>query len=142
MSNRSAHSTAKLDLLADAGLAAPMQMGVEIHPHRGKPWCAPRTRTDVARHSQRLNTQPVLECLFERNQSYTSRPTVRQVNVRRRARKTVDDASMSLQRRIWTRDEPEHLSAEGPPVPSPSATIRTLERLLRRRWFARGPNAL
>jgi hypothetical protein len=74
--------------------------------------------------------------------SYTSRPTVRQVNVRRRARKTVDDASMSLQRRIWTRDEPEHLSAEGPPVPSPSATIRTLERLLRRRWFARGPNAL
>jgi hypothetical protein len=73
--------------IRDPRAGGPDAAGVEVHPHRGKPWCAPRTRTDVARHSQRLNFSHVLECLFERLLSYTSRPTVRQVNVRRRSRK-------------------------------------------------------
>jgi NAD(P)-dependent dehydrogenase (short-subunit alcohol dehydrogenase family) len=54
----------------------------------------------VGRHAQRLNTQPVLECLFERTLSYTSRPTVRQVNVRRRTRKPLDDSSMYCRARL------------------------------------------
>jgi hypothetical protein len=64
-----------------------MQVGVEVHPHRGKPWCAPRTRTVSPGTSNESIPDPFLECLFERTLSYTSRLTVRQVNVRRRTRK-------------------------------------------------------
>ena len=62
-----------------------MQMGVEIHLHRGKPAVrAANTHSLSARRLLRLITQKrYLERLFEHGLTYTPGPTVRQANVRR-----------------------------------------------------------
>lgn len=62
-----------------------MQMGVEVHLHRGKPAVrAANTHSLSARRLLRLITQKrYLERLFEHGLTYTPGPTVRQANVRR-----------------------------------------------------------
>jgi hypothetical protein len=63
-----------------------MQTGVEIHLHQGKPGvrAANTHRVGQALHVWLITQKkPDLERLFEHGLTYTSGPTVRQVNVRR-----------------------------------------------------------
>jgi NAD(P)-dependent dehydrogenase (short-subunit alcohol dehydrogenase family) len=66
-----------------------MQTGVEIHLHQGKPGvrAANTHRVGQAFYVWLITQSRVLERLFEHGPTYTSRPTVRQANVRREIRK-------------------------------------------------------